>query len=181
MTDLHDGQQASTLESDTDAVPETAEVESAALNADQREALTFVEEICAASHLELRPIVRALHPPYIEIELVGDDAAGTFGRYGQSLDALQFLTNLILSHRLSSDIRLLLDAGRYRERRAAALREHAMEIAREVKARNEEAELEPLPAHERRIIHTALADDPDIRTYSEGDEPDRHIVISPRR
>ena len=59
--------------------------------------------------------------------------------------------------------------------------QRARELANEVKARNQEAELEPLPAHERRIIHTALADDPDVSTYSEGDEPHRRVIISPRK
>ncbi|HZP83776.1 MAG TPA: R3H domain-containing nucleic acid-binding protein [Chthonomonadaceae bacterium] len=168
MTDLHEGQPAS-----DENTPN--------LNEDQQQALTLLTEICAASGLDIRPVVRGVNPPYMEIELIGSDAAATFGRLGQSLDALQFLGNLILSHRVRSDVRLLLDAAQYRERRAAALRTRALELAKEVKARNEEAELEPLPAHERRIIHTALADDPDIMTYSEGEEPDRRIVISPRR
>ena len=100
---------------------------------------------------------------------------------GQALDALQLLANNILARRTDTDVRMILDADGYRERRAEALRARAREIAKEVKQRNEEAELEPLPPHERRIIHTALADDPDIRTYSEGDEPGRRVVISPRR
>ncbi len=180
MTDVHDGTQVSAPEENADT-PEAPEIDAAGLNADQQQALTLIAELCTASGLEIRPVVRVLHPPYMEIELVGEDAGATFGRLGQSLDALQFLGNLILSHRVSSDVRLLLDAAQYRQRRADALRHRATELAREVKARNEEAELEPLPAHERRIIHTVLADDPDIQTYSEGDEPDRRVVISPRR
>jgi len=74
----------------------------------------------------------------------------------------------------------MLDADNYRERRAETLCSIAQDYAREVKDRNQEAEMDPLPAHERRIIHSALIDDPDIRTYSEGDEPHRHIVIAPR-
>jgi spoIIIJ-associated protein len=130
---------------------------------------------------EVRPVVRAIQGSYLHIELVGSDVGATWGRSGQALDALQFLANMILSRNRGSDVRLMLDADDYRARRAEALSIRAIELAREVKARNEEAELEPLPAHERRIIHSALADDPDISTYSEGDEPGRHVVISPRR
>ena len=150
------------------------------LSADQQTALAFMEEVCAATGQAVRPVVRATQGSYLHIDLVGDDVRATWGRMGQSLDALQFLCNLILSRRISSDVRLVLDADSYRERRAETLRQRAIELANEVKARREEAELEPLPAHERRIIHAALADDPDIRTYSEGDEPDRRVVISPR-
>jgi spoIIIJ-associated protein len=167
MTDLHDEQTPSTTEP--------------ALDADQRAALSFIEEACAASGLDLHPVVQSVQPPYLHLELAGEDARATFGRMGQALDALQFLANLILMRRIASDVRVVLDAASYRERRADALRHRALELASEVKARNEEAELEPLPAHERRIVHTVLADDPDIRTYSEGDEPDRRVVISPRR
>lgn len=156
-------------------------IEIAALNEDQQTALNLMNDVCAASGMDCHPVVTGLQGPYLHIELTGSDVRATWGRMGQSLDALQFLCNLILSHRIGSDVRIVLDADNYRERRSEALRQKALELAREVKARNEEAELEPLPAHERRIIHTALADDPDVSTYSEGDEPDRRIVITPRR
>ncbi|HZO90154.1 MAG TPA: R3H domain-containing nucleic acid-binding protein [Chthonomonadaceae bacterium] len=180
MTDLHAGQPESAAE----GTP-TGAAESMAgpvdLNADQGQAVTVMEEVCAASGLDIHPVVRAVHDPYLDIELVGSDTAITFGRLGPALDQLQFLANLILARRIRSDVRIILDAANYRERRAEVLRRRAIELANEVKARNEEAELEPLPPHERRIIHKALADDPDIMTYSEGEEPDRRIVISPRR
>jgi spoIIIJ-associated protein len=150
------------------------------LSADEQTALAFMEEVCAATGQAVRPVVRTTQGHYLHIDLVGDDVRATWGRMGQSLDALQFLCNLILSRRISSDVRIVLDADNYRERRAELLQQRAMDLANEVKSRREEAELEPLPAHERRIIHSALADDPDIRTYSEGDEPDRRVVISPR-
>jgi spoIIIJ-associated protein len=98
---------------------------------------------------------------------------------GQGLDALQLLCNMILPRHMETDVRLMLDAEGYRGRRAESLRQRAVDLAKEVKERNQEAELEPLPAHERRIIHAALSDDPDVSTYSEGDEPHRRIVISP--
>jgi|SRR5579871_1359486 len=175
MADLGEG---------TDAVFDAAEetvVDTATLNADQQTAIALMEQICASSGLEAHPIVRSVQKHYMNIELLGDDVRMTWGRVGQALDALQFLSNTILSRRVSSDVRLLLDAEGYRERRADSLRQRALELAEEVKSRNQEAELEPLPAHERRIIHAALADDPDISTYSEGDEPARRVVISPRR
>ncbi len=149
------------------------------LSADQQLALTLMQEICAASGLSARAVVRSLQKPYMHIELLGEDIQLTLGKSGPGLDALQFLCNMILSHRTATDVRLMLDAEGYRQRRANTLIQRAVDLATEVKLRNEEAELEPLPAHERRIIHAALADDPAVSTYSEGDEPGRRVVISP--
>ena len=166
------------------AQPETEEsaaptVDPADLNPDQRRAYDLVQGLCEASGMDARAVVRSAQQPYLHIELMGADIQTTFARMGQGLDALQLLCNMILPRHLNSDVRLMLDAEGYRARRADSLRQRAMDLAREVKERNQEAELEPLPAHERRIIHAALSEDPDISTYSEGDEPHRRIVISP--
>ena len=151
-----------------------------ALNDDQRIALKIIQEVCEVSSLGAHAVVRSIQKPYISIEILGGDVRETLGKMGQGLDALQFLCNTIIARRVSTDVRLLLDAEGYRGRRAEALKKLATDLATEVKLRKEEAELEPLPAHERRIIHAALADDPDISTYSEGDEPGRRVVIAPR-
>jgi spoIIIJ-associated protein len=142
-----------------------------------REVLT---EICRLSGLDMTPVVSGRHDAYLEVELVGDGAAGTFGRNGRTLDALQYIVNLLIGRRGSGEVRVLLDADGYRERRAQVLCDLALEYAAQVKDRQEECELDPLPPHERRIIHKALAGEDGIRTYSEGDEPDRRVVIAPR-
>ncbi len=167
-------------ETSTEEIAESPVVPEETLNPDQRMALTFIQELCAASGLGAEAVVRSAQKPYLQIEIIGENVRQTWGRQGQTLDALQFLCNTVLAHRVSSDVRLMLDAEGYRARRAATLIERARELAREVRERNQEAELEPLPAHERRIIHNALLDEPGITTYSEGDEPERHIVIAPR-
>ena len=177
MTDL----QAADYAPDTEGSAPPSGIDPATLRPDQQTALALMQEICAAIGQDTYPVVQAVQGAYMHVTLVGSDVAATWGRMGQSLDALQMLVNMILSRRVSGDVRLMLDADNYRERRADTLRGIAQEYAREVKERNEEAEMEPLPAHERRIIHSALVDDPDIETYSEGDEPHRRIVISPRR
>ena len=176
MTDISTEPQNRIESEDTNDGPV---VDAASLNPDQQRALTLVQGICEASGLDARAVVRSAQKPYMQIELLGSDIRTTFGRMGQGLDALQLLCNMILPRHAESDVRLMLDAEGYRERRADSLRQRAMDLAREVKERNEEAELEALPAHERRIIHATLAEDPSISTYSEGDEPHRHIVISP--
>lgn len=170
----------------TEATTEVPEPQDAAptmavedLNPDQRRAYDLVQGMCEASGMDARAVVRSAQKPYLHIELLGSDIQATFGRAGQGLDALQLLFNIVLPRHVESEVRLMLDAEGYRGRRAEALRIRAVDLAREVKERNQEAELEPLPAHERRIIHAALSDDPDVSTYSEGDEPHRRIVISP--
>jgi spoIIIJ-associated protein len=143
-------------------------------------ALETVRELCEASELDMEPEIRGVEGSYLKVELVGEDAVRIFGAHGRMLDALQFLANLIISRRLGPGVRVLLDAGGYRERRMQMLVELAREYAAEVKARKEECEIDSLPPHERRIIHKLLSDDPDVMTYSEGEEPDRRIIIAPR-
>lgn len=150
------------------------------LDARERAAYDVLVEICGVIGLDVRPEVRDLNPPYLNVELVGEDASPAFGRSGRSLDSLQYLANLIIGKRAGGEVRVLLDAGGYRARREDTLRSLALECAAQVKERQEECELDPLPAHERRIIHNALLDDPDVRTYSEGDDPDRRVIIAPR-
>lgn len=164
-------------EHDSGPAPEPVTAET--LDAREHGALEILQEVCRASGLDIAPEPRSRHHPYLDVELVGGDAEISFGR-GPALDALQNLSNLVVSRRIGSDVRLILDVAGYRARRAANLRTLALEFADQVKQRQEECELDPLPAHERRIIHHALMDDPAIRTYSEGDDPDRRVIIAPR-
>ena len=143
-------------------------------------ALEVIRELCEVSGLAMRPEIRGVDGSYLKIELVGDDGARIFGEHGRMLDALQFVSNLIISRKLGPGVRVLLDAGGYRERRLKKLTELVKEYAAEVKARHEECEIDSLPPHERRIIHKLLSEDPDVLTYSEGEEPDRRIIIAPR-
>lgn len=150
------------------------------LNDQQRVALDVLEEMCAASEMDLHPEVRREQGSYLEVDLVGADAAATFGAHGKSLDALQFLTNLVVARRAGPEVRVILDADDYRARRAQVLTDLALDCAKQVRERQEECELDPLPPHERRVVHTALKGETGIVTYSEGEEPDRRIVIAPR-
>ncbi len=143
-------------------------------------AMVVLDGFCAASGEDMYPVATFLDAPYLHVSLEGTDLHQSWGRSGQGLDALQFLLNLIVSRKVSGDVRIMLDAAGYRARREEQLRTLALEIAAEVKSRNEECEIEPLPAHERRLIHAVLAEDPDIITHSEGKEPHRFIVVGPR-
>ncbi|MCB0864236.1 MAG: KH domain-containing protein [Solirubrobacterales bacterium] len=110
----------------------------------------------------------------------GTDELGILiGRRGQTLDALQLLCYRAASMGVSDRKRVTIDAAGYRERRREMLEEEA-EIAAERANRNGEAvRLEPMSASERRMVHEVLKDRNDVETYSEGDEPERRIVVAP--
>jgi spoIIIJ-associated protein len=147
----------------------------------EQAALQVVQEICDCMDAEIDARPRAWNAPYLEIELFGEDAEAAFGRSGKALDALQYLVNLIVSRQLgASDVRVSLDAADFRARRTETLVGMAREYAALVRERQEECEFDPMPSHERRIIHNALLEEEGITTYSEGEEPERRIVIAPK-
>lgn len=111
--------------------------------------------------------------------LINDDrnAGYIIGKRGETLDALQYLTTLVINKEFDHYVRVLLDVGNYRKRRERTLQRLARRMAEKVKMRKRRVVLEPMNAMERRIIHLALKDYPGIQTYSEGQEPNRRVVI----
>ncbi|HSV73168.1 MAG TPA: R3H domain-containing nucleic acid-binding protein [Chthonomonadales bacterium] len=150
------------------------------LTADERTAFEVVVGICRASGLDMDAVPRSVHRPYLAVELVGQHAEEAFGRHGRALDALQFIVNLAIARQSPGGTRVVIDAGGYRSRREEILRQLALQYAAQVAERQEECVLDPLPAHERRVIHWALKDREDVTTYSEGDGPERRIIIAPK-
>lgn len=130
---------------------------------------------------EAEVVVRSASDGQVVLDLVGGETAVLVGKHGQTINALQYLVGIIVNRRLSEQVRIVLDAEGYRNRREETLRSQALYLASKVKESGQEAVLEPLQAHERRIVHLALVDDPDVETYSEGDGSERHVVISPRK
>jgi spoIIIJ-associated protein len=112
----------------------------------------------------------------------GQDLGILIGRHGQMIDALQYLANA-LAHRVVGEERrrIVIDAAGYRARRAATLEALARRSAEQAAATGRRVELEPMSPVERRIVHEALKDDPEVSTESEGTEPHRHVVVLPRR
>jgi spoIIIJ-associated protein len=102
------------------------------------------------------------------------------GRKGERLSALQHLVNLMLSKRMGEWTRVLVDVEDYRGRRERQLRELADRAARRVTETGRMLQLEPMPALERRWVHLALREHPDVATQSVGEEPNRRIVVLPR-
>jgi spoIIIJ-associated protein len=109
----------------------------------------------------------------------GDDVGLFIGRRGQTIDAVQHLAQRIVFPEGPVAVRVVIDANGYRERRAEALRAEADGAADEAVRTGEPIELDPLPPFERRIVHEYLRERGDVSTHSEGDEPERFLVISP--
>jgi spoIIIJ-associated protein len=111
--------------------------------------------------------------------LEGEDVGLVIGRRGQTIDAVQHLAQRIVFHGGEARSRVVVDADGYRERRARMLREDADDAAEEVLRLGEAVELDPMPASERRVVHEHLRDRGDVSTHSEGEEPERYLVVSP--
>jgi len=102
------------------------------------------------------------------------------GRHGATLDALQMLAGLVANSGFEHGARVVVDAEQYRERRRQMLVEMAQQQADKAKESQQEVVIPDLKPFERRIIHLALKEDPEVETYSEGEGDERCIVISPR-
>jgi spoIIIJ-associated protein len=118
---------------------------------------------------------------YVSLDISGKDVELFVGGEKAAIDSLQYLTNAMFGRKHPNGTRLTLDAGGHRAARNTALEQLARDVAAAVLDRKQEAVLDPLPAHERRIIHNVLRDIDGVETYSEGEEPARRIVISPKK
>ncbi|MCO5297769.1 MAG: KH domain-containing protein [Fimbriimonadaceae bacterium] len=146
---------------------------------DGKAMLALVEEMLASADLEITAKVAGLQGRYVNIELDGRDVGHLIGKHGEVLNASQYLANIIASRKFDNGVRIVLDGANYRTKREEALTGLATKIAEQVLARGEEAVLDALPAFERRIVHKALSEIEGITTYSEGEEPNRRVVIAP--
>lgn len=111
--------------------------------------------------------------------LHGEDVGLFIGRRGQTIDAVQHLAQRIVFPGGPSSVRVVVDADGYRERRAQVLREDADDAAEEALRTGRAIELDPMPPSERRIVHEYLRERSGVETHSEGDEPERYLVVSP--
>src|SRR5262249_32973029 len=112
-------------------------------------------------------------------QVAGDDVGLFIGRHGQTIDAIPHLARRIGFPEGPTSMPVVIDATGYGERRAEALRAEADDAADEALRLGEPIELDPLPPFERRIVHEYLRERGDVETHSEGDEPERYLVISP--
>ena len=117
----------------------------------------------------------------VTFKLHGSDMGILIGKHGQTLDSLQYLTNLVANKNSAERIRIVIDIEDYRERRVETLNRLAQRLADKVKRTGERVVLEPMNPHERKIIHVALQNDRRITTLSEGEEPYRREGEEPYR
>ncbi|MFO7929696.1 MAG: RNA-binding cell elongation regulator Jag/EloR [Candidatus Humimicrobiaceae bacterium] len=116
----------------------------------------------------------------LEAEIFGEDVGALIGRRGKSLIDLQYLINVIMRRQFTRlNKRVMIDIEKYRARREKTLTQLAKSVANKVIQENEAQEMEPMSPQERRIIHLALQDYPGIKTYSDGEEPYRKVIIAP--
>lgn len=138
----------------------------------------FLQKIFNAMHIEvaMEKFINK-NDGSVTLRLHGDDMGILIGKHGQTLDSLQYLTNLVANKNSNERVRVIIDVEDYRDRRIETLNRLAARLADKVKRTGERVALEPMNPHERKIIHMALQGDRRVTTLSEGDEPYRHVVI----
>jgi spoIIIJ-associated protein len=117
----------------------------------------------------------------ISVNLTGEDPGVLIGRRGETLDAIQHLTNYVVNNGAAGRVRVNIDTENYRERRNEALEHLAEKVAAKVVKYRRNMTLEPMNSYERHIIHTALQETANVTTYSIGTEPNRRIVVAYER
>ena len=142
----------------------------------------FLNSVFAAMNMEVELIVKIDDAEkVIDVELKGDDMGVLIGKRGQTLDSLQYLTNLAINTKSEDYYKVKIDTEDYRKRRKETLENLAKNIAYKVKRTKRSVSLEPMNPFERRIIHSALQNDKYVTTHSEGEEPYRHVVVTLKR
>ncbi|MCM3128678.1 MULTISPECIES: RNA-binding cell elongation regulator Jag/EloR [unclassified Paenibacillus] len=143
------------------------------------EASEFIREVAAGMGLEVDIDIKKNRDGKI-FNITGDNLGLIIGRRGQTLDALQYLANIVANKHSSSFVRIVLDAENFRQRRRKTLEELAERLAGQVIRTGKEVILEPMSSQERKVIHAKLQHHRQIKTYSKGEEPNRRVVITPK-
>jgi spoIIIJ-associated protein len=144
-----------------------------------REALVeLLEEIADSLGLDAEVHVEE-RDGVLDGRLEGEDVGLFIGRHGQTIDAVQHLAQRIVFPEGPSSVRVVIDANGYRARRTEALHAEADDAADEALSSGKPVELAPLPPFERRIVHEYLRERGDVETHSEGNEPERYLVVTP--
>lgn len=147
-------------------------------NEQEATAVSFVAKIL--SEIGIRANISSYsEDETVYIDVSGKDVGAVIGRHGETLDSIQYLTNVVMNRKSEEHYRLVLDIGGYRKRREDTLVSLAKRTASKVVKVGKSYEMEPMNAAERRIIHFALQDFSGVTTFSEGEEPDRCVIISP--
>ncbi|WP_068776484.1 RNA-binding cell elongation regulator Jag/EloR [Paenibacillus sp. FJAT-26967] len=143
------------------------------------EAVLFLEELFDSMGLAISIDQKQTKDAHM-FNLSGSELGILIGKRGQTLDALQYLVNIVANRYSNAHVRILLDAEQFRERRKQTLQELANRLAGRVTRSKKDLILEPMNAQERKIIHSELQSHPSVKTYSKGEEPSRRVVITLR-
>ncbi len=139
----------------------------------------FLKSVFHAMNMAVEIVVKVNEEEkLIEVDLQGEDMGILIGKRGQTLDSLQYLTNLAVNKHSENYYKVKVDTEDYRKRRKDTLENLAKNIAYKVKRTKRSVALEPMNPFERRVIHSALQNDKFVTTHSEGDEPYRHVVVT---
>jgi spoIIIJ-associated protein len=139
----------------------------------------FLGKVFDAMNLEVEiSIEKEEENNTVNVELKGNDMGVLIGKRGQTLDSLQYLTNLAVNKQAENYVKVKIDTEDYRKRRRETLENLAKNIAYKVKKTKRPVALEPMNPFERRVIHSALQNDKYVATHSEGEEPYRHVVVT---
>lgn len=142
----------------------------------------FLNSVFAAMGMQVELLIDVnQEEKVIDVELKGGDMGVLIGKRGQTLDSLQYLTNLAVNKKTEDYYKIKIDTEDYRKRRKETLENLARNIAYKVKRTKRAVSLEPMNPFERRVIHSALQNDKYVTTHSEGDEPYRHVVVTLKR
>ena len=139
----------------------------------------FLGDVFRAMNMEVEIIVtKSEDEKNIDVELKGDEMGVLIGKRGQTLDSLQYLTNLAVGKQVNEFVKVKIDTENYRKRRRDTLENLAKNIAYKVKRTKRPVSLEPMNPYERRVIHSTLQSDKYVSTHSEGEEPYRYVVVT---
>ncbi|MFN8497239.1 MAG: RNA-binding cell elongation regulator Jag/EloR [Anaerolineae bacterium] len=168
------------------AAPAPVSLEPAVSQSVEDLALTTVREMLQQMGAKAQITIQ-LSPPADEgedvaylVDVRGSNLQHLIGKRGEVLDSLQYLTRLIVQHKSGHWVSIIVDVDGYRERRAETLRATARQMADRVKRDGRSISLDPMPPYERRIVHLALRNDPDVMTVSVGEGDNRKVTIRPR-
>ena len=141
----------------------------------------FLFELFTKMDVPVEIEVKEKNSNSVNFELKGENIGILIGKRGQTLDSIQYLTNIYVKNKCGNSARIVIDAASYREKRKKTLEQLAENLAKKAKTKKRKIKLEPMNRYERKIIHTRLQKHPDIKTYSEGEEPNRKVVIDSKK
>lgn len=150
------------------------------IEAHEKTAVKFIADVFESIGITGVTIETNIKDDNIEIKVFGEEASRLIGRRGDSLDSLQMLTNLAVNRGTDKYSRVLLDIENYRAKREESLQKYAVKMAKQATRQKRILKLEPMNPYERRIVHSVLQNDRYVKTYSEGKDPYRRVVIEPK-